>query len=215
MFDKILITGEIEVVTGMHIGAGGEYAAIGDIDAPVIRDTISGLPIIPGSTLKGKLRSVLVKKYCPEAKEPKCDSENIKIAFGGDIGNKVKQSSFLFNDALLSNMDELRKFRIDSPTETKYENTINRVTSVANPRQIERVIRGAKFNIDIIYEMTSQEQAKKDFALLAEAMKLLEFDAIGGHGSRGYGRITFNSLGAKAVLSDTDVSELNEILKGV
>ena len=215
MFDKILITGEIEVITGMHIGAGGEYAAIGDIDSPVVRDTMSGLPIIPGSTLKGKLRSVLVKKYCPKSSDPKKDSDNIKIAFGGDIDNKVKKSSFLFNDALLSNMDELRKYRIDSPTETKYENTINRVTSVANPRQIERVIRGAKFRFDIIYEMTSQEQAKKDISLLAEAMTLLEYDAIGGHGSRGYGRIKFNSLCAKAVLTDTDVSEFDEILKGV
>ncbi|MBQ9869319.1 MAG: type III-A CRISPR-associated RAMP protein Csm3 [Ruminococcus sp.] len=215
MFDKILITGEIEVITGMHIGAGGEYAAIGDIDSPVVRDTMSGLPIIPGSTLKGKLRSVLVKKYCPNSDDPKKDSDNIKMAFGGDIDNKVKKSSFLFNDALLSNMDELRKYRIDSPTETKYENTINRVTSVANPRQIERVIRGAKFRFDIIYEMTSQEQAKKDFGLLAEGIKLLEYDAIGGHGSRGYGRIKFNSVSAESVLADTDTDELNEILKGV
>lgn len=223
MFDKILISGEIEVVTGMHIGTGGEFAAIGDIDSPVIRDTVSGLPIIPGSTLKGKIRSMLVKKYCPLSKEPNADNVEIKQAFGGDIQiedekgkkTKAKQSSFLFNDALLSNMDELQKYMLDSPTEIKFENTIKRTTSVANPRQIERVIRGAKFKFDIIYEMTSAEQAKKDFGLLTEGMKLLEYDAIGGHGSRGYGRIKFNSVNAESVLAGTDTGELNEILKGV
>jgi CRISPR-associated protein Csm3 len=112
-------------------------------------------------------------------------------------------------------MDELQKYMLDSPTEIKFENTINRTTSVANPRQIERVIRGAKFKFDIIYEMTSAEQAKKDFGLLAEGMKLLEYDAIGGHGSRGYGRIKFNSVSAESVLADTDTDELNEMLKGV
>ena len=51
MFSKIMISGEIEVLTGMHIGTGGEFAAIGAVDSPVSRDKISQLPVIPGSTL--------------------------------------------------------------------------------------------------------------------------------------------------------------------
>jgi len=50
---------EIEVVTGLHIGSGGDKAQIGGIDSPVIKDPISKEPYIPGSSLKGKLRCLL------------------------------------------------------------------------------------------------------------------------------------------------------------
>lgn len=63
MLAKILIKGEIETVTGMHIGTGGDFSAIGMADSLVIRDAVSGKPIIPGSTLKGKLRTLLARKY--------------------------------------------------------------------------------------------------------------------------------------------------------
>ena len=56
MFGKIQITGEIEVVTGMHIGGSSAFAAIGAVDSPIIRDVTSNLPMIPGSSLKGKIR---------------------------------------------------------------------------------------------------------------------------------------------------------------
>lgn len=57
MISKIEITSELEVLTGMHIGGTNEFAAIGAIDSPVVRDVISRLPMIPGSTLKGKENS--------------------------------------------------------------------------------------------------------------------------------------------------------------
>ena len=63
MFAKILIKGELETVTGLHIGTGGAYSAIGAADSPVIRDVITGAPMIPGSSLKGKIRSLLARKY--------------------------------------------------------------------------------------------------------------------------------------------------------
>ena len=218
-YDKILITGEIEIVTGMHIGTGGEFAAIGAVDSPVIRDAMSGLPMIPGSTLKGKLRSMLVKKYCPDSKDPHKDDVRIKRMFGGDFmesGRKtVKASRLIFSDMILSNMDELKSYNIGSPTEVKFENTINRMTAVANPRQIERVIRGSKFNFEILYNLENETEAKEDMQLLTEAMKMLEYDYLGGHGSRGYGRVKFTGLRAESKLVGTDVSALNNALKGV
>ena len=63
MYGKIEISGKIELLTGMHIGASDSFAAIGAIDTPVIKDPISGLPIIPGSSLKGKMRTLLAKAY--------------------------------------------------------------------------------------------------------------------------------------------------------
>ena len=63
MYTKIQITGTIEVLTGMHIGGSSAFAAIGAVDSPVIKDVLSGCPMIPGSSLKGKMRTLLAKEY--------------------------------------------------------------------------------------------------------------------------------------------------------
>ena len=56
---KIIITGLIELKTGLHIGTSQETLEIGGMDNPVIRDPLTREPYIPGSSLKGKLRSLL------------------------------------------------------------------------------------------------------------------------------------------------------------
>ncbi len=214
MFGKIIINGTIEVVTGLHIGTGGEFSAIGAVDSPVVRDPVSQLPIITGSTLKGKLRSVLARKYSGAASSANDDTEQIKRLFG----SMSKASRIIFSDMPLCNMDELNKLNIYNPTEVKYENTINRLTGVANPRQIERVIRGSKFALELVYNVDddmSAEEAEEDISLLAEGMKLLQYDYIGGHGSRGYGKIKFTGLNAQDVVGEIDqalIGKINDIL---
>ncbi len=217
MFGKIIINGTIEVVTGLHIGTGGEFSAIGAVDSPVVRDPVSQLPIITGSTLKGKLRSVLARKYSGAASSANDDTEQIKRLFG----SMSKASRIIFSDMPLCNMDELNKLNIYNPTEVKYENTINRLTGVANPRQIERVIRGSKFALELVYNVDddmSAEEAEEDISLLAEGMKLLQYDYIGGHGSRGYGKIKFTGLNAQDVVGEIGqalISRINDILSEV
>ncbi len=217
MFGKIIINGTIEVVTGLHIGTGGEFSAIGAVDSPVVRDPVSQLPIITGSTLKGKLRSVLARKYSGAASSANDDTEQIKRLFG----SMSKASRIIFSDMPLYNMDELNKLNIYNPTEVKYENTINRLTGVANPRQIERVIRGSKFALELVYNVDddmSAEEAEEDISLLAEGMKLLQYDYIGGHGSRGYGKIKFTGLNAQNVVGEIDqalIGKINDILSEV
>ena len=203
MFAKILIKAEIEVKTGMHIGTGGEFSAIGAVDSPVVRDALTGDPVIPGSTFKGKLRSVLVRKYCPAASVADRDDKSIKRLFG----SQSKPSRIIFNDMILNNKNELINKNVSSVTEVKFENKINRLTSIAEPRQIERVIPGSRFTAEIIYNIddrTPENEITDDIRLLAEGLKLLEYDYLGGHGSRGYGRIHFDGLEAQCVTGDGD-----------
>lgn len=176
MFSKIQITGTIEVVTGMHIGGSEAFAAIGAIDSPVIIDPLSRKPIIPGSSLKGKIRALLAKAYNPTVVNHKDDSEKISRLFGSSANNKLMTSRLIFSDMILANYDELHSKGLDSITEVKFENTISRTTSVANPRQIERVIRGSKFKLNIIYDVLEdyQDQALDDIKILVEGMKLLQ-----------------------------------------
>lgn len=204
MFSKIQITGTIEVVTGMHIGGSEAFAAIGAIDSPVIIDPLSRKPIIPGSSLKGKMRALLAKAYNPTVVNHNYDSEKISRLFGSSANNKLMTSRLIFSDMILDNYDELHSKGLDSITEVKFENTISRTTSVANPRQIERVIRGSKFKLNIIYDVLEdyQDQALDDIKILVEGMKLLQYDYLGGGGTRGNGKIKFSNVTADTVIGE-------------
>lgn len=204
MFSKIQITGTIEVVTGMHIGGNEAFAAIGAIDSPVIIDPLSRKPIIPGSSLKGKMRALLAKAYNPTVVNHNDDSEKISRLFGSSANNKLMTSRLIFSDMILDNYDELHSKGLDSITEVKFENTISRTTSVANPRQIERVIRGSKFKLNIIYDVLEdyQDQALEDIKFLVEGMKLLQYDYLGGGGTRGNGKIKFSNVTADTVIGE-------------
>ncbi|MGE5488130.1 MAG: type III-A CRISPR-associated RAMP protein Csm3 [bacterium] len=55
---KLILDGELICETGLHIGAGKGSLEIGGADNPVIKDAF-GRPYVPGSSLRGKLRSLL------------------------------------------------------------------------------------------------------------------------------------------------------------
>ena len=212
MISKIEITSELEVLTGMHIGGTNEFAAIGAIDSPVVRDVISRLPMIPGSTLKGKMRTLMSRQYS-EKYMP------VQRLFGSADKKEYRNARLQFSDSLLSNIDEVKSRGVSRPTEVKFENTIKRLTSEANPRQIERVIPGCKFNISIIYNINSdaqlnEMQIEEDFKAIKNGLKLLEYDYIGGHGTRGYGKIKFNNVEVNNVFGDV-ADDVMDKCKGI
>lgn len=219
MYTKIQITGTIEVLTGMHIGGSSAFAAIGAVDSPVIKDVITGYPMIPGSSLKGKMRTLLAKAYNESvANKPDQDCERITRVFGSAEKDNIKKSRIQISDMILSNDKDLRKKGLNSLTEVKFENTINRATAVANPRQIERVVRGSEFDLDILYEVDNMDDLYEDIELIAEAFKMLQYDYLGGSGSRGYGKVKFTDLYAETVIGQLDKSvegKINDILSKV
>lgn len=220
MYSKIQITGVLETKTGMHIGGSSAFSAIGAVDSPVIKDVRTGKPMVPGSSLKGKIRTLLAKKYNEAVVNPDNDAECIRRVFGSakkDKDNKVHASKIIVSDMFLLNEDEIRNRGIESLTEVKFENNINRASAVATPRQIERAIKGLQFGIDMIYEVENGKEDKviDDIKLLAEGMKMLEYDYLGGSGSRGYGKVQFFDMTAKVVIGALDysvVAEVNEVL---
>ena len=216
MYSKIQITGNLNVETGMHIGGSSAFAAIGAVDSPIFKDVKTNLPMIPGSSIKGKMRTLLAKEYNEMmASKPDDDNERITRLFGSAKKGNVKRSRLLFSDMVLANEHELRKLGLQSMTEVKFENTINRATAVANPRQIERAVRGSVFKLDIMYEYENEEEFMEDIETLAEGFKLLQYDYLGGNGSRGYGKVRFSDIYAEVVVGDVDESlmtQCNEIL---
>lgn len=222
MFAKIEISGTIEIVTGLHIGGSSAFSAIGAVDSPVVMDTRTNQPMIPGSSLKGKMRALLAKQYNADiaklANTADDDAECLTDLFGS--AKAKKESRILFTDMFLGNLDELKRAGLTGATEVKFENSISRMTAVANPRQIERVVRGAKFPMQLIYEYSDkidEETLLQDFRILKEGFMLLEYDYLGGSGSRGYGRIKFWDLYAEPVVGDVDdtlMEQCRAILEG-
>ena len=211
MFAKLEITGTIEIMTGLHIGGSDAFAAIGAVDSPVVKDPLSGLPIIPGSSLKGKMRSLLAKQYNESiAKNPNQDVECILSLFGNTASGGARTGRLLFSDSIMNNWEELKRKGLTSRTEVKFENTISRTTAVANPRQIERVVRGSEFPLNLIYEVSESASVIDDFKVISDGFRLLEYDYIGGNGTRGYGKIHFKDLSVNAVVGEIDDSLLDE-----
>lgn len=207
MYSKLLLCGEIEVVTGLHIGGSEGFSAIGAIDSPVIRDSVTRLPMIPGSSLKGKIRTLIARDLNDNAfVEHSKDNIKIRRLFGSSTDEKLKRSRLIFSDCImtLENRQEIINAGAMSVTEAKFENTIKRATGETTPRQIERVVRGAKFPFELIYEVIEPTEIAEDFETLSQGLKLLQYDYIGGHGSRGYGKVKFNSLELKCVVGDID-----------
>lgn len=186
-----MITGKIKVITGLHIGSGNTEMHIGGTDNPVIKNGIE--PYIPGSSLKGKLRSLLCL-YTGDEK-----NETVAKLFGVGAGdnshdiNEIKTTRLSFWDCFIN--DEWRK-NINNKqtmfTEVKMENTIDRATGTSNNlRNTERVVPETEFDFKLTLKVFDNEDM---LPVVLGAMKLLEMDSLGGSGSRGYGKIKFIDL---------------------
>ncbi|ATY55757.1 TPA: type III-A CRISPR-associated RAMP protein Csm3 [Staphylococcus argenteus] len=211
MYSKIKISGTIEVVTGLHIGGGGESSMIGAIDSPVVRDLQTKLPIIPGSSIKGKMRSLLAKHFGLKMKQENHnqDDERVLRLFGSSEKGNIQRARLQISDAFFSEKTKEHFAQNDiAYTETKFENAINRLTAVANPRQIERVTRGSEFDFVLIYNVDEESQVEDDFENIEKAIHLLENDYLGGGGTRGNGRIQFNDINIETVVGEYDSTNL-------
>jgi CRISPR-associated protein Csm3 len=279
LLGKIRFTSTIILETGLHVGGGGDNLDIGGLDKPVIRDPLTQYPYIPGSSIKGKLRSILERlipdkklnryggsgiyryesddledgyteigdteqnkllirfegaKTCPISrlfgstggdcwvktdavnrdnldKISNVESKNISETecrfVGKEEGNigvsytKIKgrnsPARLIVRDCHLLEKSAERLKKVDTGlymTEWKFENSIDRVTAAANPRQFERVPADSQFKFEMVYTVEDKEQSIEDLKNIAIALAILEDDALGGHGSRGYGKVRFEKF---------------------
>lgn len=184
---------KIELLTGLHIGGNKDDFEIGGTDLPVIKIRKSGskdsVPYIPGSSLKGKMRSLLEISR-GKSDVCSCGECEICVVFGstgkeGKDGKRV--GALIVRDFYLENDSDYVEEKF---LELKTENTVERVTGKAkNPRFVERVVPGTVFKGEIvlrIFDETKSEQCKKT---VDEALEMLQKDYLGGCGTRGYGQI--------------------------
>ena len=212
MYGKILISCDLIVRTGLHIGSAAQFSAIGAVDSTVVRDSITGYPIVPGSSLKGKLRTLLARSLTKDVqKMPDFQKDdNVIIRLFGSPEPKAAQLQF--TDCFVNNLEQMQKVGL---TEVKAENTIDRATAIANPRFIERVNAGTSFAVRIVYNVMDENTVAEDMKLLAKGMKLLQLDYLGGHGSRGSGRVSFRNFKLTAFETDIPCGKLETAFQEV
>jgi CRISPR-associated protein Csm3 len=221
---KVVLEAELHCDTGLHIGAGKGSLEIGGADNPVVKDAF-GRPYIPGSSLRGKMRSLLEqalglavpaelvyvsKRRGQEVRIHQSDrpDDDICVLFGRNPGRmeRVKgepMDAHIATPARLTVYDapldlnsitpQMRENLDDELTEVKSENAVDRITSQANPRTLERVPAGARFAVRMVMDVLCDAD-KELIARVAQAMRLLEDDSLGGGGSRGSGRVHFMNV---------------------
>lgn len=212
------LEGTITLKSGLHVGSGNMEMHIGGTDSPVIKHPHTLEPYIPGSSLKGKIRSLLemesglmpftggdvIKGKVLQSREVMANLEMVQKGeailkiFGSSGDDRDDESGYgptrvSFADSYLS--EKWRQTAKDNRwllTEEKSENVINRIKGTAeHPRFIERVPAGAQFDFVITFKVLDEGDEALFDTVLLKGMKLLEMDTLGGSGSRGYGRIEF------------------------
>ena len=202
---------KLVVLTGLHVGSTDAELSIGGVDNPVVRDPINDEPYIPGSSIKGKMRALMewalgkidpekdARKAAHACSEPECKICRVFGAPASDENPPERGPTRLFvRDARLTSRgrDMLRKLQslTGHDAELKQEVFVPRLGGDANPRTTERIPAGAEFEFELIYKVydtgdggkTDEKYFKE---VVGEALRLLELDALGGHTSRGYGKI--------------------------
>jgi CRISPR-associated protein Csm3 len=202
------ISGTLTCETGLRIGGSTESIQIGGMDNPIIRHPVTDQPYIPGSSLKGKVRSLLEYKHGRRQRsgQPKgegrrdngepceCGQCMICRVFGPHRNPKhtLGPTRALFRDATLTK--ESLTWLEDAGTgyaEVKTENMVNRLTGTAeHPRTQERVPAGAKFEFEISVRIFDDDDEAEIIGFVEEGLALLEEDYLGASGSRGYGKVS-------------------------
>lgn len=198
---KLFIEGEIILQTGLHIGGSKETGEIGGLDNPVIK-TIEGIPYIPGSSLKGKVRCLLERsrniKPNKDGEPCACGNCEICLLFGSHSAQNKTLSRLIVRDSFLDKEDFEQKFQdyLDGEyTEEKTENIIDRIKGTAqHPRTMERVPAGAKFKFSSSISFYENDDISELIKTFIEGLRMLEDDYLGGSGTRGYGQIKFENL---------------------
>jgi len=202
----ITLSGKIELLSGLHIGGGDDTMKIGGIDNQVIKNINTDKPYIPGSSLKGKMRSLLewnigvvgigdgkpfgshlLKDTIFHDANKKTAAENLLKLFGDSSSDhKFGITRISVGDCSLIDVEGQKT------SEAKYENVIDRKTGTANhPRQTERVPAGVSFEFNIKVKILEEDTEEDLKSMVEQGLELIENDYLGGSGSRGYGRVQF------------------------
>jgi CRISPR-associated protein Csm3 len=213
---KIIIKGKVIAETGLMIGGSSSALEIGGTDKQIIRNPVDKSPYIPGSSLKGKMRSLLEisrgtvtnDERGKDVGNPTQNPADEAAQLFGHINRNTERiqqpSRLIVRDGVLTK-DSRTKLKDTELlyTEVKAENSINRITAEANPRFFERVPKNAEFELNMTLNVFDDIKGSEQLNLVFECLRLIQDDYLGGGGSRGNGQVIFKLESVKRRSTDT------------
>lgn len=205
----VVIKKKLTCKTGLHIGGSKDDMEIGGMDNPIIRDPMTKFPYIPGSSIKGKLRSLLEARHCAGKIDERgnpcgCGREDCPVCkiFGPHFNqnHNLGPPRLIVRDAFLTEESKAElKDKIEAGSlfaEVKQEVMIDRnkgTASRAGPRPVERVPAGAEFQLELVLRVFEADDEQGMMGTIEEGFDLLQKDYLGGSGSRGYGKVEIDN----------------------
>lgn len=205
----ININGVMEVKSGLSIIGNKDNIGPGGVDGAVIKNPLNNEPYIPGTSLKGKMRSKLEESIGKVDGNPcGCGKKDCMICtlFGAhkNVRSECGAARILFRDMKL--VDKYKT--LDNIIETKVETMIDRKTKVAangSLRNRERVAEGVEFNYEIVVQIYEGDDEKKIIDTLNKGLDLVEMTGLGGKTSGGYGQVDFHRNDETFKMEEVDI----------
>lgn len=211
MQEMLEFTGALKVLgSGLRIGGSNDVVGIGETDNPIIRHPITHLPYVPGSSVKGKTRSLLELKYCPDTQKTglpcTCGECLVCELFGcGNSKNVQSPSRLVFRDSQPTEATRQVWDEAGVNTDVKTEVIIDRNKGLAHrfgPRTTERIPAGSDFDFAFTLRIFEGDDVKAYYEFLAEGFEMLSQHYLGGSGSRGYGEVLIVSDDGETPMHD-------------
>lgn len=201
-----VLRGTIEVLSGVCIGGSDDVLQIGGTDLTCIKDPVTGKPYIPGSSLKGRMRSCLEKHLDKTNNEKPCGCARADCPICRLFGPHMRPDHDLGPTRII--VRDAHLLGDQFALENKTESVNRRDTGAArDPRTVERVAPGARFALEIAMQeydidrdfaypdvdgKTMLKGKEALWAVVYHAIELVEQTGIGAGTSKGYGKVRFH-----------------------
>lgn len=215
MQDIVEFKGFLKVLgSGLRIGGEKGVGAPGETDNPILRHPITQMPYVPGSSVKGKIRSLLESRHCPQTQSTglpcKCGECLVCQLFGcGESRNIKSPSRLVFRDCQPTESTRSLWEDVGVSSEIKTEVLIDRNKGLSygriGPRKTERIPAESDFAFAFSLRHFEGDSLAEYYAMLAEGFDLLERHYLGGSGSRGYGQV--------AVVGEDGQTPMSEVMR--
>ena len=197
---QIKIRGVLTVESGLHIGGTKDDIGISTTDNPIIRNPLTGMPYIPGSSIKGKMRSLFEQNEQAKGDSYPCRCGKkdciVCTLFGAHMNMKGESGAprVMFRDAVLS--EAYKDLSQDSSlVEIKSETAIDRKTGTAangSLRQMERIAAGVSFDYEIVILVWDGDNPAVLQSSVENGLRMIEATGLGAKTTAGYGKVNFH-----------------------
>lgn len=197
----VTVTGVLTCKSGCRIGGSKDDIGVGEMDNPIIRHPLTKHPYLPGSSIKGKLRSLSEYREgkVPSNGQPHgCTDTTCLVCrvFGPHktVDHQHGPTRLIVRDAVLTPEAERELIAAQvhgiNFAEVKSENWIDRNTGIAGRgglRSQERVPAGTRFALNLSIRIFEGDDEQKIVNFIEQALDWLPNDTLGSSGTRGYG----------------------------